>query len=155
MGNLTIGALGEKRGVGVETVRFYQRRGLVAEPPRAGGIRRYGARDVTRIRFIKRAQAAGFTLAEIAELIALDSTDDRAQRARTCEIAHCRARPADRGIDRCPRRVGAAGEGMRRGQGRTLPDHRQFRLDQLHRHRGRFAAADAQARDAALAGPFA
>ena len=78
MGDLTIGALAREAGVGVETVRFYQRRGLVTEPPRAGGFRRYDYRDVTRIRFIKRAQAAGFTLAEIGELIALDSTDDRA-----------------------------------------------------------------------------
>jgi MerR family mercuric resistance operon transcriptional regulator len=48
-------------------------------PPRAGGIRRYDRRDVDRLRFIKRAQAAGFTLAEIAELIALDAGEDRAR----------------------------------------------------------------------------
>lgn len=79
MADLTIGALAREAGVGVETVRFYQRRGLVDEPPRAGGIRRYGNRDVERIQFIKRAQAAGFTLAEIGELVALDSTNDRPQ----------------------------------------------------------------------------
>lgn len=77
MENLTIGTLARTAGVGVETVRFYQRKGLVAEPPRAGAIRRYGTRDVTRLRFIKRAQTAGFTLAEIGELVALDATDDR------------------------------------------------------------------------------
>lgn len=87
MTDLTISALARAAGVGVETVRFYQRRGLVTEPSRAGGIRRYDERDVTRIRFIKRAQAAGFTLAEIGELIALDSTADR---ARARELATTR-----------------------------------------------------------------
>ena len=79
MANLTIGSLAAAAGVGVETVRFYQRRGLLAVPPRAGGIRRYDQRDVDRLRFIKRAQAAGFTLAEISELIALDAGEDRAR----------------------------------------------------------------------------
>ena len=92
MGDLTIGALARAAGVGVETVRFYQRKGLVAEPPRAGAIRRYDGRDVERIRFIKRAQGAGFTLAEIAELIALDATDDR-PRAR--ELARVRIAALD------------------------------------------------------------
>ena len=87
MANLTIGSLAAAAGVGVETVRFYQRRGLLAVPPRAGGIRRYDVRDVERLRFIKRAQAAGFTLAEIAELIALDAGQDR-PRAR--ELAKAR-----------------------------------------------------------------
>ena len=79
MADLTIGSLAQAGGVGVETVRFYQRKGLVDEPARAGGIRRYDGRDVDRLRFIKRAQAAGFTLAEIAELIALDAGEDRAR----------------------------------------------------------------------------
>lgn len=92
MENLTIGALAKGAGVGVETVRFYQRKGLVAEPPRAGGIRRYGPRDIDRIRFVRRAQAAGFTLAEIAELIALDSTEDR---ARARELARARIAALD------------------------------------------------------------
>jgi MerR family mercuric resistance operon transcriptional regulator len=87
MANLTIGSLADAAGVGVETVRFYQRRGLLAVPPRAGGIRRYDGKDVERLRFIKRAQAAGFTLAEIAELIALDAGEDR-PRAR--ELAKAR-----------------------------------------------------------------
>jgi MerR family mercuric resistance operon transcriptional regulator len=81
MANLTIGSLAAEVGVGVETIRFYQRRGLLAVPPGAGGIRRYDGRDVDRLRFIKRAQAAGFTLAEISELIALDAGEDR-ERAR-------------------------------------------------------------------------
>ena len=48
-------------------------------PPRAGAVRRYGAEDVRRLRFIRRAQAAGFTLEEIGELLALDRTNDRAR----------------------------------------------------------------------------
>jgi MerR family mercuric resistance operon transcriptional regulator len=75
----TIGGFAKAAGVGVETVRYYQRRGLLAEPPRPPGeIRRYGEDDLKRLRFIRRAQAAGFTLEEIGELLALDRTDDRA-----------------------------------------------------------------------------
>jgi MerR family mercuric resistance operon transcriptional regulator len=74
----TIGGFAKAAGVGVETVRYYQRRGLLAEPPRPPGeIRRYGEDDLKRLRFIRRAQAAGFTLEEIGELLALDRTDDR------------------------------------------------------------------------------
>ena len=95
MANLTIGSLAAAAGVGVETVRFYQRRGLLAVPPRAGGIRRYDGRDVDRLHFIKRAQAAGFTLAEISELIALDAGEDR---ARARELAKARIVALDRKI---------------------------------------------------------
>lgn len=95
MENLTISALAKEAGVGVETVRFYQRKGLVNEPARAGGIRRYDARDVERIRFIKRAQTAGFSLAEIAELIALDAGTDR---ARARELAKARIAALDEKI---------------------------------------------------------
>lgn len=79
MPDMTIARLASAGGVGVETVRYYQRRGLIAEPPRAGSVRRYGASDVRRLLFIRRAQAAGFTLEEIGELLALDSSHDRAR----------------------------------------------------------------------------
>ena len=70
---LTIGRLARAAGVNVETVRYYQRRGLLAEPDRPpNGIRRYSEDSVKRIRFIKRAQELGFTLAEIANLLALE-----------------------------------------------------------------------------------
>ena len=95
MADLTIGTLARAAGVGVETVRFYQRRGLLSEPPRAGGIRRYASADLERLRFIKRAQAAGFTLAEIGELIALDAGEDR-PRAR--ELARARIVALDKKI---------------------------------------------------------
>ena len=76
---MTIARLGEAAGVGVETVRYYQRRGLLPVPASAGAVRRYDEQDVRRLRFIRRAQAAGFTLEEIGELLALDRTDDRAR----------------------------------------------------------------------------
>ena len=83
----TIGGLAEAAGVGVETVRYYQRRGLLAEPARPHGeVRRYGDKELERLRFIRSAQAAGFTLAEIGELLQLDASDDRA-RARELALA--------------------------------------------------------------------
>jgi MerR family transcriptional regulator, mercuric resistance operon regulatory protein len=76
---VTIGGLASAVGVGVETVRFYQRRGLLATPSRAAGIRRYGSDDLRRLRFIKQAQTAGFTLEEIKELLDLDASEDRSR----------------------------------------------------------------------------
>jgi MerR family mercuric resistance operon transcriptional regulator len=60
-------------GVNVETIRFYQRKGLLPEPDKPyGSIRRYGETDVTRVRFVKSAQRLGFSLDEIAELLRLE-----------------------------------------------------------------------------------
>ncbi len=71
--SLTIGELAAQAGVGVETIRFYQRRGLAPEPPRlAGAIRRYGPADVERLRFVRSAQSLGFSLDEVAELLRLE-----------------------------------------------------------------------------------
>ncbi|WP_341238221.1 Hg(II)-responsive transcriptional regulator [uncultured Limnobacter sp.] len=71
---LTIGGLAQAAGVNVETVRYYQRVGMLAQPVKPlQGARRYGAGDIKQIRFIKRAQALGFTLSEVAELLALGS----------------------------------------------------------------------------------
>ena len=80
--SMTISALARAGDVGVETVRFYQRRGLLDAPDRpAGSVRRYGEGDVRRLRFIRSAQAAGFTLEQIGELLQLDAGQDR-KRAR-------------------------------------------------------------------------
>lgn len=79
MNDMTIARLAKAGGVGVETIRYYQRRGLLDEPPRAGAIRRYGPGDLRRLLFVRRAQAAGFTLEAIAELLALDKSEDRAR----------------------------------------------------------------------------
>jgi MerR family mercuric resistance operon transcriptional regulator len=71
--NLTIGAFAKAAGVNVETIRFYQRKGLLPEPDKPfGGIRRYGATDVKRVRFVKSAQRLGFSLDDIAELLRLE-----------------------------------------------------------------------------------
>lgn len=75
---LSIGKLAHAAGVNVETIRYYQRRGLLTVPPKPlGGQRRYPEEAVKRVRFIRRAQALGFTLDEIASLLSLD-------RARAC-----------------------------------------------------------------------
>jgi len=74
--NLTIGALAQAAGVHVETVRFYQRRGLLPLPKRAyGSIRRYGHDALMRLRFIKSAQRLGFSLDEVAGLLRLEDGD--------------------------------------------------------------------------------
>ncbi|MAX50948.1 MAG: MerR family transcriptional regulator [Methylophaga sp.] len=72
----TIGQFAKQVNVTVETVRYYQRKGLLDTPDSAGGIRRYGQHDLRRLKFIRKAQEAGFTLREIKELIGLDSTQD-------------------------------------------------------------------------------
>jgi MerR family mercuric resistance operon transcriptional regulator len=70
MTGMTIGKLAAAEGVGVETVRFYQRRGLLAEPERRGsGYREYSESDRSRLVFIRRARRLGFTLGEIADLL--------------------------------------------------------------------------------------
>lgn len=95
MNDMTIGTLAREAGVGVETIRFYQRKQLLDEPPRAGGVRRYDHRHLERMQFIRKAQTAGFTLAEIHELLALDSGNDR-PRARA--LARARIEALDRKI---------------------------------------------------------
>ena len=93
----TIGGLAKAAGVGVETVRYYQRRGLLPEPARPPGeIRRYADADVKRLRFVRSAQAAGFTLNEIKELLDLDAADDR---ARARELAANRVAALDARIE--------------------------------------------------------
>jgi MerR family mercuric resistance operon transcriptional regulator len=102
MPDMTISKLAQAGGVGVETVRYYQRRGLLAQPERpggggsAGGVRRYGEDDAQRLRFIRTAQAAGFTLEEIGQLLGLDPTQDR---ARARQLALHRVAELDRRIE--------------------------------------------------------
>lgn len=96
MAAMTISQLARGAGVGVETVRYYQRRGLLPDPrPQrsgASGIRHYGLDEARILRFIRSAQHAGFTLEEIAELLRLDSSGDR-PRAR--EMARTRLAALD------------------------------------------------------------
>jgi MerR family mercuric resistance operon transcriptional regulator len=73
---LTIGRVAAAAGINVETIRYYQRRGLLEEPNKPlGGYRNYPTEMVKRIRFIKRAQALGFTLEDVAGLLQLNNTD--------------------------------------------------------------------------------
>ena len=122
MSAMSISQLARSAGVGVETVRYYQRRGLLADPrPQktgVSGIRHYGQEEVRRLRFVRSAQAAGFTLEEIAELLRLDSTGDR-PRAR--EMARARIDALDdriaelqrarQSLARLARECGAGGTG--------------------------------------------
>jgi MerR family mercuric resistance operon transcriptional regulator len=88
---LTISELARGGGVGVETVRFYQRRGMLFDPRpgamRGSGRRHYGDDDLRRLRFIRSAQRAGFTLEEISELIAPERTREEAREIARGRIA--------------------------------------------------------------------
>lgn len=100
MTGITIGQLARQAGIGVETVRFYERRGLIEEPPRRqSGYRQYPPHAAARLRFIRRAKALGFSLDEIGQLLALRSrpTENREQvRARArAKIADIERRIAD------------------------------------------------------------
>jgi MerR family mercuric resistance operon transcriptional regulator len=91
MAELTIGRLADEAGVNVETIRYYQRRGLMTEPDKPiSGHRRYAADAIKRVHFIKRAQVLGFTLEEISSLLELDEAracaDTRELAARKLEV---------------------------------------------------------------------
>jgi len=103
--NLTIGALATEAQINVETIRFYQRKGLMHEPNRPlGSVRRYGAADLGRVRFIKSAQRLGFSLDEISQLLKLEDgahCDEARERAQH-KLIDVRAKLAGR---LCPRRT--------------------------------------------------
>jgi MerR family transcriptional regulator, mercuric resistance operon regulatory protein len=105
MATFTIGRLAEAAAVHVETVRYYERRGLIAPPPRSpGGYRQYGEEDLWRLQFISRGKALGFTLAEIGDLLDGGGSPEGVGRAAEAKIAaieeeqrrladvHCRLR---------------------------------------------------------------
>jgi Hg(II)-responsive transcriptional regulator len=100
---MKIGEVAAAAGVHVETLRYYERRGLLAEPKRTrAGYREYPGEAVARLRFIKRAQELGFTLAEIEELLAL-----REARAGSCAEVRAAAGAKIEGIDRKLRALAA------------------------------------------------
>jgi len=122
---LTIGKVARMAGVGIETIRFYEREGLVADPPRKeSGYRQYGPETISRLRFIHRARELGFSLKEIKELLFLrldpkatcDSILDRAeekireveerihtlQRMKRALKALAKACPGQGPVSRCP-----------------------------------------------------
>jgi MerR family transcriptional regulator, copper efflux regulator len=84
MQTMTIGKAAREAGVNIETIRFYERRGLIERPPKGNGYRVYSPEEVARIRFIKEAQQIGFSLSEIGDLLSL-----RADPAADCsEVRH-------------------------------------------------------------------
>lgn len=89
IGRLTIGRLAQSAQVNVETVRYYQRIGLLQEPPAQGSYRQYDDEHVQQLHFIRRAKEAGFSLEEIRELLQMDAVADR---ARIRELASSRLR---------------------------------------------------------------
>ena len=118
---LSIGKLAEAGGVGVETIRFYQRKDLLPTPMRDGSIRRYGDEDVRRLRFIRKAQQAGFTLEEIKELLELDTSEDhhRAHELATQRLARLDERIAE--LQRARRHLQKLATECANGESSTCP----------------------------------
>jgi len=86
MESIGIGALAKRAGVGIDTVRYYERSGLLLPRARlASGYRRYSPAEVARLRFIRRAQGLGFTLREVRELLALSKQRDVARVKRVAQ----------------------------------------------------------------------
>src|SRR5690349_2938936 len=86
MNSMGIGALAERAGVSIDTVRYYEKSGLLApQARRPSGYRRYGDLQLSRLRFIRRAQSLGFTLKDIRELLGLSSQRDVARVKRAAE----------------------------------------------------------------------
>jgi MerR family mercuric resistance operon transcriptional regulator len=77
-GDIAIGELSGRTGCNIETIRFYERIGLLPKPARRGRYRRYGAEDVGRLAFVRRARALGFTLDEVRALLRLAAGEDDA-----------------------------------------------------------------------------
>ncbi len=103
MQTLTIGQVARQAGIGVETVRFYEREGLLAAPARrASGYREFGSDAISQLKFIRQAQGLGFTLREIKELLAL-RLDPTSTRAQVREQAETKVADIERRIDELKR----------------------------------------------------
>ena len=103
MGILGIGQLAKRGGVGIDTVRYYERNGLLAPHTRlASGYRRYGDIELARLRFIRRAQTLGFTLKEIKQLLALSAQRDvgRVKRSAQAKLLDTEYSYSTNAIDR-------------------------------------------------------
>ena len=122
MDALTIGKLARAASVHVETIRYYQRRGLLARPKRpVGGVRVYGADAVARLGFIRRAQEVGFTLDEVKSLLVLGETPNcrgaRTLAAKKLETVTSRLQD----LERMRRALAALVEQCDAGRGRHCP----------------------------------
>lgn len=123
--SFSIAQLARAAGVSVETVRFYQRRGLLRDPQPSrhpgSGIRHYDEDDLRTLRFIRSAKEAGFTLEEIGRLQQLDAEDDRAEARR---MAQTRIEALDRqiaGLEAARRRLEALARLCASGTGQACP----------------------------------
>ncbi len=98
---LTIGEVAKRAGVGVDTVRFYEREGLIDEPPRRpSGYRQYPPDTVQRVRFIRRAKELGFTLPEIQELISLRDGGNGRRRKDVLALAQAKMSDIDQRLSK-------------------------------------------------------
>ena len=108
LGTYPIGALAKAADIHVETVRYYQRRGLLAAPSRPpGGIRRYGEAHVRRLRFIRQAQALGFSLDEVRDLLALEDGQHCGEAERLASLKLSTVRERMRQLRRVERALAA------------------------------------------------
>jgi MerR family copper efflux transcriptional regulator len=108
MESIGIGVLAKRAGVGIDTVRYYERQGLLEPTERlASGYRRYSRHELSRLRFIRKAQSLGFSLGEIRELLALSS---HRSVARVKEKAQAKLADVDRRIQELQRMRAALGE---------------------------------------------
>ena len=110
MNHLTIGQLAKQGGVNLETIRYYERRGILPRPPRTvSGYRAFSHESVRRVRFIKRAQVLGFSLREIEELLTL-----RARPGRSCATVQAKAKAKIADIDAKLQQLSAMRGGLTR-----------------------------------------
>ena len=121
----SIGGAARRSGVKIETIRFYERSGLIEPPPRtAGGHRMYSRAGVQRLNFIRRARELGFTLARVRELLALaderGATCAEVERLARDHLVEVRSRIADLGAHGCG--AERSGDTLRRRQGARMPD---------------------------------
>jgi len=120
---LPIGEVARRTGCTIETIRYYERVGLVPAPPRRGSYRSYGEEHVRRLRFIRRARQLGFTLDEVRALLRLaaggHASCDEARALATAHLAGVRARIAD--LRRMEQALGAAIRACARGDAACCP----------------------------------
>lgn len=122
MNTMTRGQLARHCGVGPETIRFYERQGLIPEAPRSsGGYRRFGPEAVNRLIFIRRAKALGFSLPEIGELLALHDNPD-GERARVKSLTESKLAEIEAKMADLERMRAALGELARQCSGRGPVD---------------------------------
>ena len=120
MESIGIGALARRAGVGIDTVRYYERQGLLQPSKRlASGYRRYSQHELSRLRFIRKAQILGFSLSEIRDLLTLSS---HRSVARVKEKAQAKLADVDRRIDELQRVRTALGELVRACPGHGRPE---------------------------------